>query len=211
MKTLVAIPMKDPLRAKTRLASVFETPERSRLAMALFERTLAFFHHACADFDVVVVTASETIARCAREGGAIVLREAGERGLNAAAARAAAYAGARSYGRLIIVPADIPIWLREEVEHVLTLSLRVNVALAEAHDGGTNMLIMTPPRPFEFSYGTGSADLHEAAAHTHGLSVARCRLPFIGHDIDTPDDCLALVHHRRRGHEACATTTGVPS
>jgi 2-phospho-L-lactate/phosphoenolpyruvate guanylyltransferase len=210
MKTLVAIPMKDPQHAKSRLAPTLDAKQRRRLALRLFERTLSFFESACADFDLAVVTASDTIARHACGHRAVVLREAAETGLNAAAIHAATYARERAYARLIIVPGDIPVWLRDEVARVLQLSLHIDIVLAEARDGGTNMLVMRPPRTFGFCYGPDSASRHEAMARAQGLSVTRCQLPFIGHDIDTVEDCQVLADKRRhqcRPHEE--TTEGV--
>lgn len=193
VRTLVAIPMKDPAQSKSRLSPALSPARRQRLALALFDRTLRFFRTAFPQFDVLVVTASAAVAERSSTAGAAVLNEQAEHGLNAAAVAAAGWAVDRAYARLILVPADIPVLLREEVERMLALGSRCELAIAEARDGGTNMLLMTPPRAFAFQYGHESARRHEAAAHALGMRACRCTLPFMAHDLDTPADCLVLT------------------
>lgn len=192
MKTLVAIPMKDLRLAKSRLSPVLDASQRKRLVLDLFDRTLQFFRSAFPQFDLTVVTASEQLATRAQAAGAQVLREKDAAGLNAAASSAVQWAIAHDYQRLMIIPADIPVLLREEVEWMLAQSEKYQVAIAEARDGGTNMLLMSPPVDIPFQYGLGSARLHETVARANGLSEKCCYLPFLGHDLDTPDDCLVL-------------------
>lgn len=196
-RTLVAIPMKDPRHAKTRLAPVLGDAARERLALRLFERTLAFFLDAFPQFDTAAVTASALIAQRTAARGGRVVRENGANGLNAAAAAAVRHAAEDGYARLLLVPADIPVLLRDELEQVLALADRHALAIAEARDGGTNLLVMTPPRDMPFRFGAASASRHEAEARQAGMSVARCYLPFIGHDLDSPDDCLVLSQSLR--------------
>jgi len=192
MRTLVAIPMKGLGQAKSRLSPVLDAGQRAHLVLGLFDRTLAFFRSAFPQFDVTIITASAQLAARARAAGTQVLQEAAASGLNAAAAGAAQWARAHDYQRLMIVPGDIPVLLREEVEQMVALSENYQVAIAEARDGGTNMLLMSPPRDIPFQYGSGSALRHETVARANGLSAMRRYLPFLGHDLDTPDDCLVL-------------------
>lgn len=192
MKTLVVIPMKELGQAKSRLSLALDAHQRERLVLGLFDRTLAFFHSTFPQFDVRILTASAELAVRTHAAGAQVLRENAATGLNAAASRAAQWAVTQDYQRLIIVPADIPVLLREEVEQMLALAGKYDVVIAEARDGGTNMLLMSPPRDIPFQYGLGSALRHETVARANGLSAKRRYLPFLGHDLDTPDDCLVL-------------------
>lgn len=213
MKTLLAIPMKAPARAKTRLAPAMDDAQRARLAVRLFERTLAFFRCHWRDFDVIAVTDDATeIAPLATRHGAGVLLEDREAGLDAAAALALQHARTAGYERLVIVPGDVPVWLRSEVRQLLALSKLHALTLAESHDGGTNFLALAPPQPFTFRYGPQSAALHVQSGQERGLSVARCRLPFLARDIDTAEDCLVLAHARRsqRGSGIDTFDAGLP-
>lgn len=197
MKTLVAIPMKALEQAKSRMAPALNGAERQRLALDLFERTLHFLAKAFPQFDIAVVTACAHIAAHAERAGARALREDVAAGLNAAAGMAARWAVAHGYDRFILIPADIPVLLRDEIEHMLALAAQCDVAIAEARDGGTNLLLLSPPRDLPFQYGAGSAQSHEAMASAYGLRARRCYLPFLGHDLDTPADCLVLTQKQQ--------------
>ena len=196
MKTLIAIPVKDLPHAKSRLSPVLDATQRQRIVFDLFQRTLQFFNSHFPECDVAVVTASAPIAARARAAGARVLHELADSGLNAAATVAADWALAHDYERLIIVPADIPVLLRAEVANLLSLAQRYQMVIAEARDGGTNMLLLSlpslPSQAIAFQYGIDSARKHEQQAMANGLTVQRCYLPFIGHDLDTPADLLVL-------------------
>ena len=192
MNTLIAIPMKDLPHAKSRLSPVLDAAQRQRIVFDLFQRTLQFFNSHFPACDVAVVTSSAAIAVRARAAGARVLHELADAGLNAAATVAADWAMAHDYQRLIVVPADIPVLLRAEVDSLLHLAQRCQMVIAEARDGGTNMLLLSPPQAIVFQYGIDSARKHEQYAMAHGMTVQRCYLPFIGHDLDTPADLLVL-------------------
>ena len=197
MRVVVAIPMKDTADAKTRLAPFLPPSQRAHLALTLFDRALDFFGASMPDAERVVVTSSHSIAARSLAAGATVLREGSVQGLNQAATTALRWARAKAFDRLIVVPADIPVWLLQEVNVLLMSSIRHDVVIAAAHDGGTNALALNVARvqEFEFSYGVGSAARHEAVSKARGLSHDTRRLPFLGHDIDTVEDCLVLSPH----------------
>ncbi|VTU45353.1 2-phospho-L-lactate guanylyltransferase [Variovorax sp. PBL-E5] len=194
MKTVIAIPMKDTADAKTRLAPVLSPARRAHLALTLFDRAVDFFGASVPRAERVVITSSPSIATRARAAGAMVLSEGRAQGLNRAAAIALSWARANAFDRLVIVPADIPVWLFQEVEVLLTAMVERDVVIAAAHDEGTNALALNPARvgEFEFSYGIQSALKHEAVCLARGLSHETRRFPFLGHDIDTIEDCLVL-------------------
>ncbi len=194
MRTLVAIPMKDARDSKTRLANALSDAERERLARSLFVRSQSFFATYFPHFSRLVVTPSEQMGQLASEAGAQVLKEAAATGLNQAAGAAFHWARRNGFDRLLIVPADIPVWLQHEVHALLQHGDSVDVAIARAHDGGTNGLLIHLARvaQFEFRYGSGSAQEHAQFCREAGMRSVVCHLPFIGRDIDTADDCLVM-------------------
>ncbi len=192
---LVALPMKAFDQAKSRLSPAIAPVQRQRLSRALFERTLAFFGHCFPGMDRLVVTPSPQVGDAARACGAAVAMEPAPQGLDAAAQRAIDYAAVHGYRQLLIVPGDIPVWLRTEVHALLALGARREVVIARARDGGTNALLLRLPARFRCAYGEDSARRHAHAARSAGLSVAVCQPPFMAHDIDRPQDCLL---HRAR-------------
>ena len=194
MKTVVAIPMKDIADAKTRLAPFLSPSRRAHLALTLFDRAMDFFAVSLPDAERVVVTSSPSIAARACAAGAMAVSEGPVEGLNQAATAALRWAIAEDFDRLILVPADIPVWLFQEVEVLLVSSTKHDVVLAAAHDGGTNALVLNLERvrEFRFSYGVQSVLEHQRVCAAHGLRHETKWLPFLGHDIDTVEDCLVL-------------------
>lgn len=194
MSTVVAILMKDFAESKTRLAGALAAAEREGVALALFRRVQTFFAMHFPDFERLVVTPSSRVAIETTACGAIPLMEEGESGLNRAAQSAFVWAKNRGGNRLLVVPADIPLWLRSEVEELLDEGTNYDLVVARAHDGGTNALLIDLARAdrFEFCYGPDLAKRHGDAALAVGLRSLTRHWSFLGHDIDTVSDWLVL-------------------
>ncbi|MES2999638.1 MAG: 2-phospho-L-lactate guanylyltransferase [Pseudomonadota bacterium] len=195
MKTVVAIPMKDAAESKTRLAGAMSAVQRERMALALFRRAQTFFAVQFPGFERLVVTPSPRIAAMATDAGAVSLMEQGPCGLNHAAGCAFRWAREHGFDRLLVVPADIPVWLRAEVDELLEHGRTHPLVIARAHDGGTNALLidLTQAVHFDFRYGPDSASRHGQAAADAALCSTTRTWPFLSHDIDTVDDCLVLA------------------
>lgn len=195
MKTLVVIPMKDAAASKTRLAAVIPATEREQMSLALFRRVQNFFRLQFPHFDRLVVTASPHISAMSEMCGACVLMEEGPPGLNAAVRAGFVWARDAGFERLLVVPADIPVWLRTEVDELLEQGAHSPVVIARAHDGGTNALLLDlrNMERFDFRYGVDSARLHAAASNALGHKVTTRTWAFLSHDLDTVDDCLLLT------------------
>ena len=203
MRTVVVVPMKDGALSKTRLADAMPPADRERMSVALFQRALDFFSGQYPQFERLVVTFSPHIAALAVSSGSSVLMEDGPLGLNPAAQLSLDWARMAGMERILVVPADIPVWLRSEVDDLLDEGSRNPVVIARAHDGGTNALLIDIARSdkFDFCYGPDSARRHAESAQAAALGVTTRTWPFLSHDIDTIDDCLifsqklaALIH-----------------
>jgi len=181
---LFIIPMKDPAVAKSRLAEVLPDAVRARLAMALFRRTLGFLAEAQAGVDVLVVSESAAIEA---EATGYFLRQTGS-GLNEAVTEGAAWAVAKGYRAICVLPADLADPSAEDLSRLLALG--AGISIAPAHDGGTNALLVSPPDAISFHYGKGSCLAHQRAAA--GLPCTIIPLESFRYDIDTSAD-LARV------------------
>ena len=210
MKPVVAILMKDPDRAKTRLRPALSGDARERLALTMFENTLAFFLRLRDGAGVGVVTPSPRVAEIARAQGAEAILEDGEGGINEAAAQAARWAVAKGAAALLVVHADVPTLVEDEVAALLEAARSNAVVIAESVDGGTNALLLSPPDAIDFRFGPHSAAAHAAGATAAGLRQARLRLPFLSRDLDTPDDLRAHFLAPGRGAGAQLTAFAVP-
>jgi len=181
---LFIIPMKDPAVAKSRLSEVLPDAVRARLAMALFRRTLGFLAAAQPDVDVLVVSESAAIEA---EATGFFLRQSGV-GLNEAVAEGAAWAVAKGYGAICVLPADLADPSADDLARLLALG--AGISIAPAHDGGTNALLVSPPDAISFHFGKGSCLAHQRAAA--GLPCTIMPLESFRYDIDTSAD-LARV------------------
>ncbi|MDI6027844.1 coenzyme F420-0:L-glutamate ligase [Corticibacterium sp. UT-5YL-CI-8] len=187
MTLAIAILMKDPADAKTRLSGALAFDARERLALALFENTLAFFRKTFPNELLGVVTPSPRIAALATAQQAEAVAQ-GKPGINSAAASAAAWAQQNGAGRLLVVHADIPTLVATEISALLSAGEDHAVVIGESVDGGSNALLVSPPDVIPFCFGPQSATAHEAAARALKQTATRLRLPYLSKDLDTPAD-----------------------
>lgn len=194
MKTLVVIPVRDFADAKSRLEPLLGASRRAAVARWLCERTLRFFRERMPEQDVLVVTASDTIAQLASSYGAAVLRESHSTGMSAAAQLAAEWSRAQGYDSQLLIPADIAQLDEAELRALINHPRPVpSVLISPAHDRGTNALLTTPPDILPFQFGLNSSDQHWNAAHRRGITCSLIHLPKLRFDIDTPADFSSLI------------------
>lgn len=195
-KTLVAMPMKAFDQAKSRLAEVMTDDRRERLARSLFLRTQRFFASNFAGFDRLVVTPSRRVCDECSRVGAQALLEPGVEGLNAASQRAIRWATEQGYANILLIPGDVPVWIRSEVRQLLEHARSHDVVIAQARDGGTNALLVRLPTDLRVAYGVNSSNVHLQNAVANRLSAIICKQPFLAHDLDVPADCAILASRR---------------
>lgn len=211
MTVAIAILMKDPATAKTRLSPVLANDARERLALLLFENTLQFFKRTHADNPIGVVTASQETAAIGKKYGASIIEETGTGGINVAASRAGEWAIGIGATSLLVVHADIATLVDEEVGRLLAARERHQVVIGVSADGGTNALLLTPPDAIPFCYGRNSANAHEAAAHKSGRSWEKLQLAYLSRDIDTPQDLRDHFETSRSSADAkCFAVATIP-
>jgi coenzyme F420-0:L-glutamate ligase/coenzyme F420-1:gamma-L-glutamate ligase len=198
MSAAIAILMKDPANAKTRLIPALDNDARESLALLLFDNTLAFFRKFHPQAPIAVVTGSDRISEVANRHGASVLFERKAAGINSAADMAAAWASAIGAETLLVIHADVATIVASEIEHLLEAARTHAVVIAESYDGGTNALLSSPPTAIPFAFGPRSAAAHEKAAQDAALSHVRLRLPWLCRDIDTPADLATAGLHGAR-------------
>lgn len=188
MTVAIAILMKDPAAAKTRLSPILANDAREKLALLLFENTLQFFMRTRTGEPIGVVTASRETAAIGKKYGASIIEETAQGNINAAAGCASAWATNIGATSLLVVHADIATLVDEEIDRLLAARERCSVAIGVSADGGTNALLLTPPNAIPFRYGPNSAKAHEAAARQSGRSCEKLQFAYLSRDIDTPQD-----------------------
>lgn len=182
---LVVVPFRE---GKSRLDA--ERHVRRRLGLAMLGDVLA----ACVAIGpTVVVTGDEEGALLARELGAEVVEDPGE-GLGPAVAAALAR---RSPQQVLVVNADLPAVVPEDLRALLAATPPGGIALVEALDGTTNALSLPAPDAFAPLYGGGSAGRFLEHARTLGVEAVSAAVASLRDDVDRLNDLHEL--HLRVG------------
>ncbi|MEM9342348.1 MAG: 2-phospho-L-lactate guanylyltransferase [Pseudomonadota bacterium] len=201
MKTLIAVPMKDPAASKTRLTDALSDTARTRLVHCLYRRTLDVLSTVAttAGADLAVITASPSAAALAKAKGVRIIPETGT-GLCAATTEAARTA--TIYDRLCVIPADLAAPAPEDF--LTLLSSTTAVTVCPSTDQGTNALLVSPPDAIRFQYGPRSALRHLQEAEARGLTTCLLPLDSLSFDIDTSPCLTRAIRSVPEIAKACA-------
>jgi 2-phospho-L-lactate/phosphoenolpyruvate guanylyltransferase len=168
---------------KTRLHS--SAGIRRALAQAMFRDVLA----ACVEVGRTrVVTPDEESADAAREAGAEVVADPGG---GQGAAVLAGLAGVEP-ADVLVVNADVPCVVPDDLRALLAATPPGGLALVEARDGTTNALGLRSGDAFAPLYGPGSSDRFRVHGASLGLEVVSVSLPNLVDDVDTMEDLAGL-------------------
>lgn len=196
----IVLPARAPGAAKNRLSPLLSDEARSALSVALFRQALAFYRENWPEAQLTVVTDFEGFRAEAEAAGAVVLDDPGA-GLNAAVDAATVFSRQHGFERQMIVHADIAILDQAEVAQLVEGEFPppAIVIVPATGDGGTNVLLESPPGVIAHHYGAGSCALHREAAAEKGVPVTELTMPGLGLDLDTADDIRAYLATRPAG------------
>jgi 2-phospho-L-lactate guanylyltransferase len=190
---VAAVPIKNLIDAKQRLASVLTLAERDLLARAMLRDVLRAL--AAAELDRIwVVTREPAVAEIARALGAEPVVEAENRGHTAAVALAQAHAARRGARVFLTVPGDVPRVTADELRRLAGAAGEGAPAFVPSRSGlGTNGVALAPPDAMALTFGEPSFAHHLETARKRGLAPRVLVLPGLGLDIDAPEDLAALL------------------
>jgi 2-phospho-L-lactate guanylyltransferase len=179
----VLVPVKRLPDAKTRLAETLSPGERADLMRELLAHVLQTTKEA--NVGAVTVVSAEPL----QLNG---VARFDDRGLPWNEALQAAMDEVVSEPVVAVVSADLPLLTADDVRALIAVTPQRGLAIARAHDGGTNAVSMRPPGVLRTCFGEpGSAALHERAAWTAGADAHILDRPGLAFDIDTPEDLAA--------------------
>ena len=189
------IPVKDLTHAKQRLAALMTQQERTRLAWAMLENTLAVAAQVRTVDRVTIVTLYPPAIELAQKFGMEVILETEQISESASVdfgSRQAATLGVEAVLRL---PIDLPLITSEDIETVLAADKpESSVVMVPSRDGtGTNAILRRPPTLFPSHFGTGSLAKHIREAEQANASCTLLDLPNIALDIDEPEDLAEFL------------------
>jgi 2-phospho-L-lactate/phosphoenolpyruvate guanylyltransferase len=197
--TTVVIPFAG-VEGKTRLHASRRT--RHELSIAMFGDVLVA---ALAVGSVRVVTPDPDGIALARSAGAQVVDDPGS-GQGAAVAAAVAEL---EPGAILIVNADVPCVVPNDLRALLAATPAGGLALVEALDGTTNALSIPASEAFADLYGRDSAARFRLHGEALGLEVVAAAVPNLADDVDTLDDLQRL--HLRLGPRSQAALSTLPA
>jgi 2-phospho-L-lactate/phosphoenolpyruvate guanylyltransferase len=190
MSTALLIPIKEPQRAKTRLANLLSLEERQRLVWAMFEDLCLSLVAAKKAEHIFIVTNFQRAAERAGARGWQVLFEEAQESESASVDWASRLLRQQGFAAVMRLPADLPLVRGEDIDALLSLDLRPPAAvLVPSGEGtGTNAIIRAPADLFPSRFGPNSLALHQQEAARAGVKCLLVQNPQIALDIDEPQD-----------------------
>jgi 2-phospho-L-lactate guanylyltransferase len=188
------VPVKPLRRGKSRLANILTEDERTALNQNLLVNTIKTLSTIDRIHKIMVVSRDPAALTFSREHGAITVRENGNPELNTALRRAAAVAETQLVNEILIIPADIPLISKKEINHILDHGGKPPemVICPDRRKDGTNLLYLNPIGMIQFNYGSGSFQKHLSQAERAGLRIEIVESESIGLDLDLPEDLELL-------------------
>jgi len=193
MKLVILIPVKDPARAKHRLAPLLTSVERERIAWAMFQDVARALHGIAAQ--IATVTNSARVAGWAAGMGWRVMHEARQVSESFSVDAASRQLAGEGIDAVLRLPGDLPLIQSGDVEKLIGCALPPGSALmVPSWDlGGTNALLRTPPDLFPSRFGPDSLVLHMGEALNARARVKIIQNPRIALDLDEPGDIARFM------------------
>lgn len=186
----VITPMKPLHLAKQRLQPALSDGERMALAQEMFEHVLGVVDASGIASLKGVVSSDKRIQTLAHVYGFVALPEIGS-GYNEAVEQGIGWAQAQGAGDVLILPGDLPSLSIDDLVALVRLSdgaTSAAIVVPDAHETGTNALLLRPPGLFQPCFGPDSFRRHCALARAAGVTPTIYRSPTLAHDIDLPAD-----------------------
>ena len=188
------VPVKPLRRGKSRLAGALSEEERTELNRNLLQNTLKTLAEIKELEEVLVISRDPAALTIARNYGARTVREDGQPELNTALKRATVIAQVYAIRGVLVLPADLPLISREDVQTLIQRAVDppVIVIAPDRHGTGTNALLISPSGLIEYDFGENSFQRHCERARNAGARLEIVNLPSLGLDLDLPED-LELI------------------
>lgn len=202
------VPLKDLVRAKTRLSGLLSPSERRALAQAMVEDVLALLVAHPGIDGINLVSDDPSAHLLAGQYGARHWPESelGCSGLNNVIGSASRALLAVCDEPLLVLHADLPLLGPADISSVLAAREETGglVVGSDRHGTGTNILCFDAVSIPAFCFGADSCERHLSAAAARGIPARRLIRPGIGLDVDEPQDLAELVRSLPGG--ACGRT-----
>lgn len=195
MTTLVTIPVRGIMPSKTRLASLFSSDQRRMLVQSMLDHML---RQMPVGVDVAVITRSPEFLEQLPTNARIIEQQCSYVGLNGSLRQSLLYAQMHGYSELLMLPGDLPLLQTYEVASLLLEEGNMVIVGDRDHQGTNGLRLPTSwVDQFDFAMGHRSFIHHLAEARRLNTVPVTVYHRGLAHDLDTPDDWLALPEETR--------------
>lgn len=184
------VPVKERDRAKERLAPRLPPHMRQALALAMLEDVLSALAATPVLSGLIVVTIDPAARDLAARYGARIVEQGAREGHTGAVSAAARLIAAEGHAGMLTLPGDVPLVTAGEIGQVIAAHRPApSFTIVPSRDeGGSNMILLSPPEVVPLRFGVDSFFPHLRAAEAQGIRPTIVRLPGIALDIDNPED-----------------------
>tara|TARA_B100001996_G_scaffold330272_1_gene278357 strand:+ start:5049 stop:5660 length:612 start_codon:yes stop_codon:yes gene_type:complete len=189
------IPINEFSRSFTRLSSILDLEQRTKLAKNL-SSALIHLLLAVDEIEKVILFTSEKNWPSEIQHSKLVLKKDEEKKpLKQKIDSVADWAHGLGAKKMIYLSIDLPLVEKKDITQIIG-SHKNGLTLVEAKkDGGTNALISDLPRKINFQFGTDSFRKHLGAAKLRGLKTNIQSVEGLSFDLDDQDDWELLIKY----------------
>lgn len=188
MVVYAVIPLKSLSSSKTRLSSVLDGRQMRLLTLTMLKNVLEATFKSRVIAQTVVISSDQTVLQLAERLGADRIQEV-EEGLNQAVIKASRWCSERGVSSMLVIPADLPLLISEDLDSIVSMSPpSPSIVISPSYDGGTNLLLCTPPDVITPQFGPNSFMKHISIASSKGASVKVYNSQRVVYDVDLPND-----------------------
>ena len=198
MSLWAIIPIKPLRRGKSRLSCVLTEQERESLNHDLLIRSINCLNQVKEIDQIVVVSPDPAALSFSREFGVRTIQENRNTNINNALRKATLAAKAFSASKILIIPADLPFMMPEDLTEMINKS-KSSPEIIISPDRkmyGTNALLINPTGILDYDFGQWSFKKHIEQAERKKIRVEIYNNERIGFDLDLPED-LILYKERK--------------
>jgi 2-phospho-L-lactate guanylyltransferase len=199
MIPVILIPVKEQMRAKSRLSELLTAEERASLAWAMFEDLISALRPL--RYPVILVTNSRRAIERVSGLAWRAIWEESQTSESASVDHASRIVSSEGTRAVLRLPADIPLAQSGDIAALFAgLTTGPSALMVPSLDGsGTNALLRTPPCLFPSMFGPDSFNLHLQAAARAGVTPCIINNPRLALDVDTPADVIRFLAYETDG------------
>lgn len=192
MSLWAIIPIKPLRRGKSRLSCVLSEQERENLNHNLLTRSIKCLKQVKEIDQIVVISHDPGALSFAREFGVKTIQENRNTNINNALRKATQAAKAFSVSKILVIPADLPFMMPDDVSELLSKSNSAPeiIISPDRKMYGTNALFINPTGILDYDFGQWSFKKHIEQAERKKIRVEIYNNERLGFDLDLPEDLV---------------------